>query len=59
MALSRPGSVLAPFVGQDYADPMEFEWDPELLAPDARAASPTDEAVNEAVRSLIHGRSPA
>jgi hypothetical protein len=30
-----------------------------LLAPDVRAAFPTDEAVNEALRSLIHGQSPA
>jgi hypothetical protein len=30
-----------------------------LLAPDVRAAFPTDEAVNEALRSLIHGRTPA
>ena len=30
-----------------------------LLAPDVRAAFPTDESVNEALRSLIHGRSPA
>lgn len=27
-----------------------------LLAPDVRAAFPTDEAVNEALRSLIQGR---
>jgi hypothetical protein len=27
-----------------------------LLAPDIRAAYPTDEAVNEALRSLMHGR---
>lgn len=26
-----------------------------VLAPDVRAAFPTDEAVNEALRSLIHG----
>lgn len=30
-----------------------------LLAPEVRAAFPTDEAVNAALRSLIHGRSPA
>jgi hypothetical protein len=30
-----------------------------LLAPDVRAAFPTDEAVNEALRSLIHGRTRA
>ena len=30
-----------------------------LLAPDVRAAFPTDEAVNEALRSLIHGQTPA
>jgi hypothetical protein len=29
-----------------------------LLAPDVRAAFPTDEAVNEALRSLIHGQTP-
>ncbi len=29
-----------------------------LLAPDVRAAFPTDESVNEALRSLIHGHSP-
>ena len=30
-----------------------------LLAPDVRAAFPTDEAVNEALRSLICGQAPA
>ena len=30
-----------------------------LLAPDVLAAFPTDEAVNEALRSLIHGQNPA
>jgi hypothetical protein len=30
-----------------------------LLAPDVRAAFPTDESVNQALRSLIHGQSPA
>ncbi len=30
-----------------------------LLAPDVRAAFPTDESVNEALRSLIQGRTPA
>lgn len=30
-----------------------------LLAPDVRAAFPTDEAVNEAKRSLMRGREPA
>jgi hypothetical protein len=30
-----------------------------LLAPDVRAAFPTDEAVNEALRSLIHGQTSA
>ena len=30
-----------------------------LLAPDVRAAFPTDEAVNEALRSLLHGQSHA
>jgi hypothetical protein len=30
-----------------------------LLAPDVRAAFPTDEAVNQALRSLIQGRQPA
>jgi hypothetical protein len=30
-----------------------------LLAPDVRAAFPTDEAVNEALRSLIHGPTPS
>ena len=30
-----------------------------LLNPDVRAAFPTDESVNEALKSLIHGRSPA
>jgi hypothetical protein len=29
-----------------------------LLAPDVRAAFPTDQAVNEALRSLIQGRTP-
>jgi hypothetical protein len=29
-----------------------------LLAPDVRAAFPTDESVNEALRSLIHGHNP-
>ena len=27
-----------------------------LLAPDVRAAFPTDESVNEALRSLMHGK---
>ncbi len=30
-----------------------------LLAPDVRAAFPTDEAVNRALRSLIQGQTPA
>jgi hypothetical protein len=30
-----------------------------LLAPDVRAAFPTDEAVNQALRSLLQGRQPA
>jgi hypothetical protein len=30
-----------------------------LLAPDVRAAFPTDEAVNQALRSLIQGQGPA
>ena len=30
-----------------------------LLAPDVRAAFPTDEAVNQGLRSLIPGRHPA
>ena len=29
-----------------------------LLAPDVRAAFPTDQAVNQALRSLIQGTSP-
>jgi hypothetical protein len=29
-----------------------------LLAPDVRAAFPTDEAVNQALRSLLQGRQP-
>jgi hypothetical protein len=30
-----------------------------LLAPDVRAAFPTDEAVNQALRSLLQSRHPA
>ncbi len=30
-----------------------------LLAPDVRAAFPTDEAVNQALRSVMQGREPA
>jgi hypothetical protein len=30
-----------------------------LLAPDVRAAFPTDDAVNQALRSLIQGQTPA
>lgn len=30
-----------------------------LLAPDVRAAFPTDEAVNQALRSLMQSKSPA
>jgi len=30
-----------------------------LLAPEVRAAFPTDESVNQALKSLIAGRSPA
>jgi hypothetical protein len=30
-----------------------------LLAPDVRAAFPTDESVNQALKSLMQGRSPA
>jgi hypothetical protein len=30
-----------------------------LLAPDVCAAFPTDESVNQALRSLIHGQTPA
>lgn len=29
-----------------------------LLAPDVRAAFPTDEAVNQALRSMMHGTPP-
>ena len=29
-----------------------------LLAPDVRAAFPTDDAVNQALRSLMQGRNP-
>jgi hypothetical protein len=30
-----------------------------LLAPDVRAAFPTDESVNQALRSLMQGQTPA
>jgi hypothetical protein len=30
-----------------------------LLAPDVRAAFPTDESVNQALKSLMQGRNPA
>jgi len=52
-------SVLKDGVRGKYLDRYRAGTNLALLAPDVRAAFPTDEAVNQALRSLIHGQTPA
>jgi len=52
-------SVLKGGVRGKYLDRYRAGTNLALLAPDVRAAFPTDESVNQALRSLIHGQSPA
>jgi hypothetical protein len=52
-------SVLKGGVRGKYLEQYRAGTNLALLAPDVRAAFPTDEAVNEALRSLIHGQTPA
>jgi hypothetical protein len=42
-----------------YLDRFRASTNLALLAPDVRAAFPTDESVNLALRSLMHSRTPA
>jgi hypothetical protein len=52
-------SVLKGAVRGKYLERYRAGTNLALLAPDVRAAFPTDESVNEALRSLIHGQTPA
>ena len=52
-------SVLKGGVRGKYLDRYRAGTNLALLAPDVRAAFPTDEAVNEALRSLIQGQTSA
>lgn len=52
-------SVLKGGVRGKYLDRYRAGTNLALLAPDVRAAFPTDEAVNRALRSLLQGREPA
>jgi hypothetical protein len=52
-------SVLKGGVRGKYLEPYRAGTNLALLAPDVRAAFPTDESVNQALRSLIHGPAPA
>jgi hypothetical protein len=52
-------SVLKGGVRGKYLDRYRAGTNLALLAPDVRAAFPTDESVNEALRSLMQGQTPA
>ena len=52
-------SVLSGGVRGKYLERYRSGTNLALLAPDVRAAFPTDEAVNQALRSLIPGHHPA
>jgi hypothetical protein len=52
-------SVLKGGVRGKYLDRYRSGTNLALLAPDVRAAFPTDEAVNQALRSLMQSQSPA
>jgi len=52
-------SVLKEGVRGKYLDRYRAGTNLALLAPDVRAAFPTDESVNRALRSLIQGQTPA
>ena len=52
-------SVLKCGVRGKYLDRYRAGTNLALLAPDVRAAFPTDDAVNQALRSLMHGQSSA
>ena len=52
-------SVLKGGVRGKYLDRYRAGTNLALLAPDVRAAFPADESVNEALRSLMQGQTPA
>jgi hypothetical protein len=52
-------SVLKEGVRGKYLDRYRAGTNLALLAPDVRAAFPTDDSVNRALRSLIQGQTPA
>jgi hypothetical protein len=52
-------SVLKGGVRGKYLDRYRAGTNLALLAPDVRAAFPTDESVNQALRSLMQGQTPA
>ncbi len=52
-------SVLKGGVRGKYLDRFRAGTNLALLAPEVRAATPTDEAVNQALRSLLPPRQPA
>ena len=49
-------SVIKEGVRGKYLDRYRAGTNLALLAPDVRAAFPTDESVNQALRSLMHGQ---
>jgi hypothetical protein len=51
-------SVLKGGVRGKYLERYRAGTNPALLAPDVRAAFPTDEAVNQALRSIMQGQAP-
>jgi hypothetical protein len=52
-------SVLKEGVRGKYLERYRAGTNLAVLAPDVRAAFPTDDAVNQALRSLIQGHTPA
>ncbi len=52
-------SLLKGGVRGKYPDRYRAGTNLALLAPDVRAAFPTDESVNQALRSLMQGQTPA
>ena len=52
-------SVLKGGVRGRYLDRYRAGTNLALLAPDVRAAFPTDESVNQALRSIMQGQTPA
>ena len=51
--------VLKEGVRGKYLDRYRAGTNLRVLAPDVRAAFPTDESVNQAMRSIMHGQTPA